>query len=81
MVGSNKAFVNAKEVAEMLGIGTSKAYTIIRRFNASVFFLDVIETVRLTGSRNNDQRDICARLKKSSIVITILYFVFGYLIS
>ena len=48
---------------------------------ASVFFLDVIETVRLTGSSNNDQRDICARLKKSSIVITILYFVFSYLIS
>lgn len=37
MVGSNKAFVNAKEVAEMLGIGTSKAYTIIRRFNAEFF--------------------------------------------
>lgn len=36
MVGSNKAFVNAKEVAEMLGIGTSKAYTIIRRFNAEL---------------------------------------------
>lgn len=33
MVGSNKAFVNAKEVSEMLGIGTSKAYMIIRRFN------------------------------------------------
>lgn len=36
MVGSNKAFVNAKEVSEMLGIGTSKAYTIIRRFNAEL---------------------------------------------
>lgn len=47
----------------------------------SVFFIDVIETFRLNGRRNNDQRAICASIKKSAVIIAILYFVFGYLIS
>lgn len=48
---------------------------------ACVFFIDVIETFRLNDRRNNDQRTICADVKKSAVVIAILYFVFGYLIS
>lgn len=48
---------------------------------ASVFFFDVIETFRLNGSRNNDQRAICADTKKSAVIIAVFYFLFSYLVS
>lgn len=33
MVGINEAFVDAKEVCRILGIGMTKAYSIIREYN------------------------------------------------
>lgn len=33
MVGMKDAFVDAKEVCQILGIGTTKAYAIIREYN------------------------------------------------
>lgn len=44
-----------------------------------IFFFDVIEGFRV--KRNGNQQVIAADLKKSAVVIAIMYLVFGYLVS
>ena len=79
IAGSILMFLNIVFSSQQNASYNPKYLNIIAICYICLFFFDVIEGFRI--KREGNQQVIAADLKKSAVIIAIIYMVFGYLVS